>query len=99
MIDLRFANCEVNSGYCNWKVGNDWKNAKQIFSLENLTYTPYIFPHYIHILLFHCILSSKEILLIPKITSQNAKNASQFLKKLVCGELNALLHSACLLQN
>ena len=39
------------------------------------------FSHYIHILFTHCIPLSKEILPIPKITPQNAKNALQFLKK------------------
>ena len=39
-------------------------------------------PHYIDILVIHCMLLLAEILLILKITLQNAKNAAlQFLKK------------------
>ena len=44
----------------------------------------YIFPHYILFLFLHCILPSKEILLIHKITAQMAKNTLQFLKKHIC---------------
>ena len=40
-----------------------------------------MYPNYIKILLTHCILLSKEILSIPKITLQNSKNASQFFKE------------------
>ena len=40
---------------------------------------PYIC--YINIFFIRCILLSKEILLIAKITSQNAKNALQFFEK------------------
>ena len=41
----------------------------------------FIFLYYNHILFIHCMLSSKEVLLITKITSQNAKNALQFFRK------------------
>ena len=51
------------------------------FSKKNLIHLDHTFPHYIHILLIHCMLLLTEILLILKITSQNAKNALQFLKK------------------
>ena len=40
-----------------------------------------LYPNYIHILLTHCLLLLKEILFTSKITSQNANNASQFLKR------------------
>ena len=43
-----------------------------------------LYPHYIQILLIHCILLSKEILPIPNIISKNVKNASQFLKEELC---------------
>ena len=41
----------------------------------------YIFPHYIHILLIHCILFFKKILLLPNITLQNTKDPLHFLHK------------------
>ena len=41
----------------------------------------FIFLYYNHILFIHCMLLSKEVLLITKITSQNAKNALQFFRK------------------
>ena len=47
--------------------------------MKNLIRPNYIFPHYILTSFIHCILLSKEILLILKITPQNEKNASQFL--------------------
>ena len=59
-----------------------------------------LYPNYIHILFIHCILLSKGVLLILKITLQNTKNASQFLKKtLDFSELKASLHSAYLLRS
>ena len=70
------------------------------FPKGNLIHLPYIFPHYIHILLIHCILLSKEIVFISKITLQNEKDASQFLKKTsACGGLKFSLRSAYLLQS
>ena len=68
IIALHFSNCEVNSCYCNCKVANHAKSVKQS------TLNPFFF------FLIHCILLSKEILLIPKIKLQNEKNGSQFLK-------------------
>ena len=49
--------------------------------MENLIHLDHTLPHYVHILFIHCMLLLVEILLILKITSQNAKNALQFLKK------------------
>ena len=49
------------------------------FPKENLIRRSYIFPHYVRILFIHSILLSKELLHIPQITPQNAKNTSQFL--------------------
>ena len=57
------------------------------FLKENLICPNYIFPHCILISLIHCVLLSKEILLMPKITPHNTKNALQFLniiKKHIC---------------
>ena len=52
------------------------------FPKENLIHVDHTLPHYIHILVIHCMLLLAEILLILKITLQNAKNAAlQFLKK------------------
>ena len=69
---------------------------KQIRGL--LLHTGLIFPHYIPILFNHWMLLSKEILVIPKITSQNAKNPSQLLKNIfACGGVKALLCLAFLL--
>ena len=52
------------------------------FPKENLIHPHHVLPYYIHVLFTHCISLSKEILPIPKITSENAKTVSQFLKKL-----------------
>ena len=79
IIASHFRNCEVNSSYCNCKLVNHMKIVKQFFSQGKLICTNYIFPHYILISFIHCILLSKEILFVPKITPQNAKNALQFL--------------------
>ena len=66
--------------------------------LNSFKYFSPLYPNDIHILFIHFILLSKEVLLIPKITLQNAKNASHFLKKtFLCGGLKDLLHSAYLL--
>ena len=52
------------------------------------------------VLLIHYIPLSKEILLIPKITSQNAKIALKFLrKKFVYSKLKTSLRLACLFQS
>ena len=79
IIALLFTDCKVNSSYCNCRAVNHMKIAKQFSPKENLVRSNYVFPHYIFILFIHCILLSKEILLIPTITWQNAKNALQFL--------------------
>ena len=55
---------------------------KYSIQFKNLFHPLYIFREYIHILFIRYILLSGEILLIPKIMSQNAKkNASEFFKK------------------
>ena len=54
---------------------------KSFFPKKNMIPPHYTSPHNIHILFSHCTLLSKEILPIPKITPENAKNAMQFLKK------------------
>ena len=57
------------------------------FLKENLICPNYIFPYYILVSLIHCVLLSKEIMLMPKITPHNTKNALQFLniiKKYIC---------------
>ena len=59
-----------------------------------------LYPHYIQILLIHCILLSKEILPIPNIISKNVKNASQFLKEELClWQAKILAYLAYLLQS
>ena len=59
---------------------------QSIFFQEKFTssklYFSILYLRYIHILFIHCILLSKEILLAPKNTSQNAKNALQLFKKM-----------------
>ena len=50
IIVSHFANCEVSSGYCNCKVVNHTKNAKQFFPKGNLVCPHYIFPHYIQVI-------------------------------------------------
>ena len=65
--------------YCNCKVYVIQGMWISFFHKKNFIY-PHIFPHYIHILFIHCILL-KEILLIPKITSQSVKDALHFLQK------------------
>ena len=94
IIALHFANCRVNSSFYNYKFVNHTKIVNCFFSKENVIRLNYIFPHYILILLIYCILLSKEILLIPKIAPQNAKNTSQLLKN-----MKDLLRSAYLLRN
>ena len=84
IIASHFANFEVNSSYCNCNAVNYEKNAKQFFSEEFNSSTLYfstLYPNDIHILFIHCILLSKGVLLILKITLQNTKNISQFLEK------------------
>ena len=85
IIVSHFANCEVNSSYCDGNVVNHEKNAKQFFSQgefnSSTLYFSTLYPNDIHILFIHCIILSKRVLLILKITSQITKNASQFLKK------------------
>ena len=81
IIASHFANCEVNFSYCDCKVVNHTKNAKQFCPKENLIHLDHTVPHYILILFIHWMLLLAEILLIVKITLQNAKNALQFLKK------------------
>ena len=81
IITSHFPNCEVNSGYCNCKVVNHEKVFSQGKFDSSTLYFSTLYPNFIHILLIHYIILSKEILFIPKITSQNAKNPSQILKK------------------
>ena len=70
------------------------------FPKENLNRPNYIFPHHILILFIHCILLSREILHIPKITPPNGKNALRFLKNIfACTRVKTSLRSAYLLQS
>lgn len=90
IIGSHFANYKVNSIYC--KVVNQ-KLWSRFFPKEILICPNHIFPHYILISFIHCMLLSKEILLISKTTPQNAKTASQFSKKTIfsCGKVKASL--------
>ena len=54
------------------------------FPKENLIHLDHTLPHYIQILFIHYVLLFAEILPILNITSQNAKNALEFLKKYFC---------------
>ena len=104
IIASHFANCEVNCIYCDCNVVNHEENAKQFFSQGELNSSTLCFsmlcPNDIHVLFIRCILLPKGVLLILKITSQNTKNISQFLKKtFTCSELKALLRSAYLLRS
>ena len=54
---------------------------KSFFPKKNMIHPHYTYPHKIHILFSHCILLSKEILPIPKITPQNAKKCYAVFKK------------------
>ena len=83
----------MNSSYCNCNAANHEKNVKQFFSQREFNssalyfstlYFSTLYPNDIHILFIHCILLSKGVLLIVKITWQNIKNVSQFLKKNFC---------------
>ena len=68
------------------------------FPKENLIHLDHTLPHYIQILFIHYVLLFAEILPILNITSQNAKNALEFLKKYFCLQrAKALLHLAYLL--
>ena len=72
---------KLPSPHCDFKVVNHTKITKHFFPKENLICPDCIFPLYILSLFIHCILLSREILLIPKIIPQNTKSASQFFKK------------------
>ena len=54
---------------------------KSFFPKKNMIHAHYTSPHNIHILFSHCILLSKEILPILKITTQNAKKCYAGFKK------------------
>ena len=100
IISSHFTNCKVSSSYCDCKVVNHTKIAKQFLTQRKFNsyklYFSSLYPYFIH----HCTLLSKEILLIPKTTPQNPKNASQFLKYLLtCSGVKALLHLTYLLQS
>ena len=100
--NYRFTFCEVISSYFYCIVVNHTKIAMQCFPKEPLIRPNYIFSCYIHILFIHCILLSKDILLIIKVTPQNVKNVSQFAifaKKIVCGRVKISLRSTYLLQS
>ena len=75
------------------------KLKSSFFPKKNLICANYTFSHYVLILFIHCILLSKEILLIPKITPQNGKNALQFLNIFSFGGVNTLLRSGYILQS
>ena len=72
----------MSSSYCDCNVVNHEKNVKQFFSQGEFNPST-LYPNDIHILFIHCILLSKGVLLILKISSQNKKNISEFLKKLL----------------
>ena len=57
---------------------------KYSIQFKNLFHPHYIFQDCIHILFIYYILLSGEILLIPKIASQNAKKCFAILKKEIC---------------
>ena len=71
------------------------KLRSSFFPKENLIRPNYIFPNHILILFIHCILLSREILHIPKITPPNGKSALQFLKNIfACTRVKTSLRSA-----
>ena len=72
---------KLPSPHCDCKVVNHTKITKHFFPKENLICPDYIFPFYTLSLFIHCILLSREILVVTKITPQNTKSASQFFKK------------------
>lgn len=78
-LNYRLTFCVVNSCYCNYKVVNHTKIAKQLFPKETLIRPNYIFSYYILIFFILCILLSKEILLITEITPQNVKKMLLYL--------------------
>ena len=46
IVASHFPNYEMNSSYCDCKVGNHLKIAKQFYPKENLIRPNYILPHY-----------------------------------------------------
>ena len=82
--NYRFALCKMQSEFYLLQL-QSCKSYEKIessfFPKENLIHLDHTLPHYIHILIIHCMLLSPELLLILKIALQNAKNALQFLKK------------------
>ena len=87
IIASYLANYEVNSTYCNCKVVNHEKRAKQFFSQgkfnSSTLYFSTLYPNYIHILLIHYILlSKKNIVYTQNYIAKRKKCFSVFLKKL-----------------
>ena len=82
IITLHFANCKVNSSYCNCRVVNHTKIAKQFFSKAkfNLSklYFSTLYPYFIHPL--HTII--KRNVGYTQITPQNVKKCFAILKHL-----------------
>ena len=105
IITSHFANCEVNSSHCHCNFANHEKNANQFLSQgefnSSTLYFFTLYPNDIHILFIHCILLSKEVLLILKITLLNTKKYFSILKKktFACSKLKVLLCSTYLLQS
>ena len=90
----------MNYSYCSCKFVI-YEKCKASFSQGKfnsyLSYFSTLYPYFNHLL--HTII--KRILCIPKIISQNTKNASQFFKrkKFTCGELKASLRFAYFLRS
>ena len=97
---MHFANCEANSSYCNFKVVNGTEIVKQFFSQGKFISSKLYFPNHILILFVHCILLSKEILLILKITPKHAKKFLNSKKNIFgCSWVKSSLCSECLLRS
>ena len=73
IIVLLFANCEINSSYCDCKVVIHMKIAKQFLPKENLIRPNYIFPPYILISFIRCLLFQKKYFLYPKLRQRMQK--------------------------
>ena len=99
IITLLFANCEVNSSYCDCKVVNHMKIAKQFFS-KGKFYFSTLYLYFIHPL--HT--SIKWNITYTQNYTTKCKKCFVILKNLqkiifVCGRVKASLHLVYLLQS
>ena len=99
IITSHFANCEMNSSYCNCKVVNRMKIVKQFyFSLRKIQLVQIIFFHIISFIFSSTAYYYQKKYCLCRKLRQKMKNVLQFLKIFTCGGVKASLRSAYLFQ-